>query len=358
MLHLLPAEVALQVVSYLPIQSLHNILQVSHAWHDLIAVNENTVYRNAANLHCLVHEKGFDDSSQASCSGTNWKSFCRREFQIEWGWRGKAPAYVKELSASGTDVHRIKVDEELGLVITTGRRGGLLVTDLKGNGPLWGLPPSHVVEYAHCEYDHGYIVFNRRDNDKEVWRRVVDAGNEDHCTASPPDSGMLSAWTAGIPRWHASTHHGHFKPWALLRMPESTRAFRLSHLTLLVSGSENAYLWDVSEGRLVETIGDIQRRYHDKTLGSIKYVEVNDKYAFICGSNQLRIFERGGGALVYGLSPRSLLGKVWNVVPSGEHPASGSSIVERQGLQKSDLNMNDDQFLAGLFVPTMRITLI
>ncbi|KAI6024555.1 hypothetical protein EDC04DRAFT_2548288, partial [Pisolithus marmoratus] len=54
MLHLHPAEVALQVVSYLPIQTLHNVLQVSRAWHDLIAVNENSVYRNAATLHCLV----------------------------------------------------------------------------------------------------------------------------------------------------------------------------------------------------------------------------------------------------------------------------------------------------------------
>ncbi|KAI6012770.1 hypothetical protein F5J12DRAFT_685805, partial [Pisolithus orientalis] len=345
MLHLLPAEIALQVVSYLPIQSVHKITQVSHAWHDLIAVNENAVYRNAAILHRLVYESDCGDLAlQPPRSGTNWKSFCRREFQMEWGWRGKVPPCIEELPASGTSVHRIKVDEDLGLVITTGQRGGLLVTDLKGNTPLWGLPPSHVAEYAHCEYDHGYIIFNRHDNCKEVWRRALDSPNEDHCTLSPPDSDMLSAWTDGIPRWHASTRHGHFRPWALLRMPEHTRAFRLSHLTLLASAAENAYLWDVSQGRLVETIGSIQKRYHHQTLGHIHYVEVNDKYAFICGSNQLRIFERGGGALVYDLSPRDLLRKVWSVE---EHPPFDSSVVKCQKLVEKDLNSTtDDQFMA------------
>ncbi|KAI6124251.1 hypothetical protein EDD17DRAFT_907624 [Pisolithus thermaeus] len=350
MLHLLPVEIALQVVSYLPIQTLHQLVQVSRAWHDLIAVNESTVYRNAAILHRLVQDENCDNLvSQASRLEINWKSFCRREFQIEWGWRGKAPSYVEELSASGTSVHRIKVDEDSGLVITTSQRGGLLVTNLKGNAPLWGLPPSHVVESAHCEYDHGYIVFNRLDNCKEVWRRVVDADNEDHCTESPPDADMLSAWTEGISRWDASTRHGHFKPWALLRMPEHTRAFRLSHLTLLASATENAYLWDVSQGRLIETICDIQRWHHDQTLGHIQYVEVNDKYAFICGSSQLRIFERGGGALVYDLSPKNLVRKVWNILSFDEHPAPNSSIVKRQKLQQSDLTTSssaDDQFMA------------
>lgn len=348
MLHSLPVEIALQVVSYLPIQTLHRIAQVSRAWHDLIAVNECTVYRNAAILHRLVQDENCDDStSQASHQATNWKSFCSREFQIEWGWRGKAPSCVEELSASGTSVHRIKVDEDSGLVITTSQSGGLLVTGLKGNSPLWGLPPSHVVEQAHCEYDRGYIVFNRLDDCKEVWRRVVDAGNEDHCTESPPDADMLSAWIEGTSHWDASTRHGHFKPWALLRMPDFTRAFRLSHLTLLVAADENAYLWDVSEGHLIETIRDIQRRHDDQTLGRIQYVEVNDKYAFICGSNQLRIFERGGGALVYALSPRNLVRKVWNILP--EHPAPNSTIVKRQKLQQSDLITNssaDDRFMA------------
>ncbi|KAI6102623.1 hypothetical protein EDD17DRAFT_695695 [Pisolithus thermaeus] len=350
MLHLLPVEVALQVVSYLPIQTLHRIVQVSRAWFDLIDANESTVYRNAAVLHCLVRDENCDNLvSKASRPETNWKSFCRREFQIEWGWRGKAPSYVEELSASGTSVHRIQVDEDSGLVITTSKRGGLLVTNLKGNAPLWDLPPSHVAMYAHLEYDHGYIVFNRLDNCKEVWRRVVDADNEDHSTESPPDEDMMSAWAKGTSRWDASTRHGHFKPWALLRMPDIACFFRLSHQTLLASAAENAYVWDVSQGRLIETICDIQRRHRGQTLGHIRYVEVNDKYAFICGSNQLRIFERGSGALVYGLSPKNLARKVWNMLSPGKQAVPNSSTVQRQKLRQSNLTTSssaDDRFMA------------
>ncbi|KAI6104530.1 hypothetical protein EDD16DRAFT_1714699 [Pisolithus croceorrhizus] len=359
MLHLLPVEIALQVVSYLPIQTLHQLVQVSRAWHDLIAVNESTVYRNAAILHRLVQDENCDNLvSQASRLEINWKSFCRREFQIEWGWRGKAPSYVEELSASGTSVHRIKVDEDSGLVITTSQRGGLLVTNLKGNAPLWGLPPVSkrflpfsltLSKVPTVNTTTGTSYSTDSTTARKSGAAWLMQDNEDHCTESPPDADMLSAWTEGISRWDASTRHGHFKPWALLRMPEHTRAFRLSHLTLLASATENAYLWDVSQGRLIETICDIQRWHHDQTLGHIQYVEVNDKYAFICGSSQLRIFERGGGALVYDLSPKNLVRKVWNILSFDEHPAPNSSIVKRQKLQQSDLTTSssaDDQFMA------------
>lgn len=65
----------------------------------------------------------------------------RRQLEIERGWRGKAPSVVRELSATGTVVHRIKVDYELGFVITTRQTGGLFVCDIKNDRILWALPP-------------------------------------------------------------------------------------------------------------------------------------------------------------------------------------------------------------------------
>ncbi|KAI6094485.1 hypothetical protein EDD16DRAFT_1684679, partial [Pisolithus croceorrhizus] len=125
--------------------------------------------------------------------------------------------------------------------------------------------------------------------------------------------------------------------------------FHLSHLTLLASATENACLWDISQGRLIKTICNTQRWHHNQTLGHIQYVEVNDKYTFICGSSWLRIFERGGSALVYGLSPKNLIRKVWDILSFDEHPAPSSSIVKCQKLQLSDLTTSssaDDQFTA------------
>ena len=64
----------------------------------------------------------------------------RRQLEIEEGWRGKAPSVVRELTATGSVVHRIKVDYGLGFVITTCQIGGLFVCDIKSNRVLWALP--------------------------------------------------------------------------------------------------------------------------------------------------------------------------------------------------------------------------
>lgn len=43
-------------------------------------------------------------------------------------------------TATGTRVHRIKVDELYGYVITTSADGGLQVTDIAEDEVLWALP--------------------------------------------------------------------------------------------------------------------------------------------------------------------------------------------------------------------------
>lgn len=196
-----------------------------------------------------------------------------------------------------------------------------------------------IVEFAHCEYDRGYFIVNRYDNCKEVWRRVVDMRDDQCSTVSPPDAHMLSAWAEVTAQWPASTRRGHFRAWALLRMPEMTRAFRFSYPTLLVASENTVYIWNVPEGRLVETIRDIQKLRHDDRLGDINYVEISDKYAFICGSNQIRIFERGGGALVFQLSTKNIGPKKWHVHPLGEDAAPSESIVRPQKLLPEHTNI-------------------
>ena len=77
MLHLLPAEVALQALEYLPIQSLHAAARVSHSWHDLLSTNENAVYRNAAIYHLFVSQQDIQlKSASQILEGQDWKSFC------------------------------------------------------------------------------------------------------------------------------------------------------------------------------------------------------------------------------------------------------------------------------------------
>ncbi|KAN0100079.1 hypothetical protein V8E55_000063 [Tylopilus felleus] len=319
MLHQLPAEIALQAISYLPLCSLYSTTLVSRDWNALIAINEQSVYRNAAMLHRFVHEDQLRAGSTPNC----WKTYCRRQLEIERGWRGKAPSIVRELTATGAGVHRIKVDPELGLIITTCQKGGLFVCDIESNHILWALPPSHVVNYAHCEYDRGYVVFNRNDNCKEVWRRTVDADGNQHSETSPPDQDMLEASEQAATNFHSpDRHRGHFKAWALLRMPEITRAFRFAYPTLLATASNNAFVWDVPRSQLISVIRDLQRPHHKQLLGNINYVEVNDLYVFVCGGRGLRIFGREDGALLYQLSTMELCSATWDVLPQSGLAAS------------------------------------
>ena len=190
---------------------------------------------------------------------------------------------------------------------------------------------SHAVQYAHLEYDRGYIVFNRYDNCKEVWRRTIDADADQHPETSPPDKKMLDASTQAAATYDsAESYWGNFKAWALLRVPENSRAFRLSYPTLLAVATNNAYLWDVTRSQLVSVIRDIQQRHHGLQLTAIKYVDVNDFYVFICGASGLRIFAREGGALLYHLSTRELSSATWDVLP--QTPGLASSVVHPQML--------------------------
>lgn len=217
--------------------------------------------------------------------------------------------------------------------MTTRHTGGLSVTDYNTDRVLWATP--HVVDYAHCEYDHGYIIFNSQDNSKEVWRYARDFQDSEIPDDFKPDDSMVEASRHAAQRHASPTSRGHFRPWALLHMPESTRAFRFSYPTLLSAGANNAYLWDVPTSCLVETITNIQAPNPDGILGSITYVEVNDQYAFFCGSNQLRIFARGGGALVYHLCMKDLQRISWDVLPDHSIDPCPSSFFQPQRLHEA-----------------------
>lgn len=79
MLRLLPIEIALHIVSYLPLQSLYQVSLVSTEWHSLIADNEQTIYRNAAILHRFAHDDDAADLEAGSSSqihNRDWTQFC------------------------------------------------------------------------------------------------------------------------------------------------------------------------------------------------------------------------------------------------------------------------------------------
>lgn len=95
------------------------------------------------------------------------------------------------------------------------------------------------------------------------------------------------------------TSKGSFKPWAVLTAPELTRAYRFVYPNLLVAGSEKAYVWDVLTCDMALVVPDIQAVVDGENLGRINYVELSPLHVLICGTRQLRLFDRTTGALAY-----------------------------------------------------------
>ncbi len=149
----------------------------------------------------------------------------------------------------------------------------------------------YVRSYAHLEYENGYLVFDCFDGKKEVWRLASDFvdGEPEVAPYAPPDE--KQKWTykffVTIPTHRRHAPHGHFRPWAKLSFPTFTRAYRLAYPTLLCAGVDRAYLHDVRTGALVQTI--------DISPEDICYVDVNERYVFVCEPEALRVFSRADG---------------------------------------------------------------
>lgn len=157
-------------------------------------------------------------------------------------------------------------------------------------------------QQAHCEYGNGYIIFNRPGNFKEIWRRARDFHTDTPSTAEhSPDENMLKASADAAERYRSNTLRGHFLPYALLELPAFGRAFRFDGKSLLVAAENQAFIWDIFPTvRLSITIHDIQAPIDGAILGRINYVDINDRYVIICGSQQLRIFSKSPqGAFLY-----------------------------------------------------------
>ncbi|KAI0305278.1 hypothetical protein B0F90DRAFT_1181970 [Multifurca ochricompacta] len=301
MLHILPPELSLNVLSYLPIPSLLPLSSLSHQWLDFLFVNQSKIFKSAALLHefippgTLLLEDALSMYTGNPWEGSmDWKDFCRRSFHLRKNWEGKGRAVARLLSPPGSDVHRIKVDERAGICITTHMFGGLSVNHLFSSILLWRLPPSYVHRYAHCEYEKGYLVFDQLDGQKDVWCLAGDFTEGEVATYSPPDDEQrrISALSAAKYRQYAP--RGQFRPWAKLSFPEITRAYRLAYPTLVCASDEHAFLHDIRTGALVQTV-----YIH---LSGVCYVDVNERHVIVCEQNAVHVFSRRDNAKVLCIS--------------------------------------------------------
>ena len=195
---------------------------------------------------------------------------------------------------------------------------------------------------THCEYDNGYLVFNAFDafsGKKEVWRLSIDFAEGEVATHSSPDEGQrrVSAFAAAMHSRYAP--RGHFRSWANLSFPEPTFGTRLVYPALLSANTRHAFLHDVHTGALMQTI-DVGPGAQG--LG-FRYVDVNERYAFVYTSRSLHVFARDGGAEVLRIPNNVFLPRT-AIVISGSVPEK--PFVEVVSLRPGRDNSRPD-FLAG-----------
>ena len=184
MLHVLPVELSLVVLSYLPLSTLCPLHTVSRKWFNFFSQNQSTIFHNAAILHGYTHpatlllEDALSTHQGDPWEGaTDWKDFyklyvampfpCtgvtdseslvlvlvlilgRRCLQLHMNWEGNGRVVARLLRPPGSDVHHLKVDEKAGILITTHMLGGLSVTHLFSGVLLWSLPRVRVPTDDH-----------------------------------------------------------------------------------------------------------------------------------------------------------------------------------------------------------------
>jgi len=161
-----------------------------------------------------------------------------------------------------------------------------------------------VVRLAHCEYDNGFLIFNRAGSSKEVWRTACDFNLDETPPTSQPDQLQIRA-SADADARHGLPGRGHFKPWALLTMPRDTWAFRFVYPTLAVAAVTHFYLWDIPTAQLIQTIVDPEIDEHDRDLN---YIEVSEQYVFVSRWEQVHVFSRASGRKVLTIDAESSMG--------------------------------------------------
>jgi len=130
----------------------------------------------------------------------------------------------------------------------------------------------------------------------DVWRREADHISSP-LPAYVPSGEQLSA-KADSSIWSVNTAAGIFTPFCTFQTPRPTRATRFVYPTLAVvtADGRNAYLYDVPNATLTQTINI--HSADSTTTETVRYVEVSARHVFICTPVGLQIISRESGKVV------------------------------------------------------------
>ena len=170
------------------------------------------------------------------------------------------------------------------------------------------------------------MIFDRHNGDKEVWRcssGILEHGVDE---SSAPDAVQHEVY-------RISGSDDYFQPWAVLHIPELTTAYCFVYPTLVVAAYDQAYLWDIPSGKLIQRIEECQfiafEDSNNHLLLEIMYVEISERHVFIAGQFYLQVFSRATGKCVLNFSSSVSGGYgLWKYMPTISHGRTlGSALV-------------------------------
>ncbi|KAF9643602.1 hypothetical protein BDM02DRAFT_3123197 [Thelephora ganbajun] len=306
MLSQLPVETLLEIIQWLPFTTITSLPTLSKSWAAFIDTNESSIYHGISKRYGYTPK----DDPDTTVPPEGWKAWFTHKLEIELRWIGRLPGnpYQVEIPEKVGNFYRIKVDEETGYIINTFTNGGLVVSDINDHRILWSLDEEFCDPLAHCEYDEGYIVFDRIGSYVEIWRRRIDTLDipEEAWPLEPhnkPDSLMIEANLIAQAQYLDTSRgrdpdhlRGQFAPWARLLIPEDPDdelAFKLTRGTLLASGAYKAFLYGVEKAELQQTI-----ELHTFGSEQLRYVDVSNQHIFIVSALHLNVYDRANGSHV------------------------------------------------------------
>lgn len=159
---------------------------------------------------------------------------------------------------------------------------------------MTNLIQSYVSKFALCEYDKGYLAFNRPDGSIDIWQHIQDADTDNTKSGAPPTEEQLEVASKAANIFGPAAI-GHFKPSSNLpAQVTGLQTMRLVYPYLSVATSASIYLWDVTNGELVQKIYGLQSHYlHLKDLTN---VELTDRYIVVSFALGIVVFSRENGS--------------------------------------------------------------
>ncbi|KAJ3509853.1 hypothetical protein NLJ89_g4998 [Agrocybe chaxingu] len=320
----LPPDVLLQILSYLRLSTLACLCATSSSLHTLFSENQDLIYRHAALLHGFTHmESALPDkgtlykkySPPNVKEGTKWIDLCKARLRVRDAWVGGAPSKISIAppdpgNRANSGVRDIRVDEQRRLVLTALVSGGVNVMDMDSGKLLWYLGEDYVRPYVNIEYSEGFLIFDRLEDDCEVWR-ILEPHSPDIeptklASGSAPDDKQITRSLEALqiardladagPEVEDSNLRGCFVACALIRPPERTKAHRLVYPTLITLSPDAAYLWHLPSGHLVEVLQGVEgsgnETQDEYDINHIRSVDQSPRHVFAAGKKGLRVFAR------------------------------------------------------------------